>query len=256
MDAWVWVLIAVAVVMVFGAIAAMTARRRARRRRREQLRDRFGPEYDRTVRSGGRRKGEAQLLDRERRRERLRIRPLSDASYERYTKEWHEVQARFVDEPSVAVADAESLVVRVMRDRGYPVDDFETQADLVSVDHPGLIESYRAAHRIHERSQRHLAGTDELRQALLHYRSLFDELLVRNGSVPGAGAGSVVAAVVDDEGRGHVVDEPEVEQALESRFGETRAEREADQHEVIGHEVIGHEVIGHEGERERGHHRA
>lgn len=170
-----WILIAAIALVVLALVAFVVVRQR----KRAQLKDRFGPEYDRTIdRSGDRKAAEGELKARAQRRAQLDIRPLRVEARDRYAAEWKAVQARFVDEPDTAVVEADTLVARVMRDRGYPVDDFEAQADLVSVDHPDLVENYRAAHDVHERNRKQLATTDDLRNALLRYRSLFDELLV------------------------------------------------------------------------------
>ena len=173
MDAWVWVVIIAAVVVL--AALVWTSYRRARSRR---LREGFGPEYDRAVEErGDRREAEAHLRDREERRDSLDIRPLAPASRERYAQEWADVQARFVDEPVVAVAEADGLVTIVMRERGYPMDDFEGQAELVSVNHPSVVEDYRKGHAAFGAHSRGEASTEDLRQAMVHYRALFDELL-------------------------------------------------------------------------------
>ena len=174
MDAWMWIVIAAIVVLVI-VVAALVAQRRMRRSR---LQDTFGSEYDRTVDDvGKRRRAEAQLADRVDRRERIDVRPLSDAARERYGEEWTALQLRFVDRPDSAVVDADGLVGQVMRERGYPVEDFESQADLVSVDHPDVVEHYRDAHGIYERQRGGTASTEDLRRAVISYRVLFDELL-------------------------------------------------------------------------------
>lgn len=151
----------------------------ARRRRSEGLRERFGPEYERTVaRAGDRRAAESDLAEREHRRKELAIVPLEPAVRSRYQQEWRATQARFVDDPPGATREADVLVARVMQERGYPVDaDFDRQAADVSVDHPQLVENYRAAHAVYRADQQGLASTDDLRQAFVHYRSLFSELL-------------------------------------------------------------------------------
>jgi hypothetical protein len=174
MSAWVWIVVAVVVVLLVAA-AALTARRlRARRR----LRSRFGSEYDRTVETRGRRRqAERELTARAQRREQLEIRPLSPAARDRYGEEWRAMQAQFVDQPERCVDEADALVARVMCDRGYPVDDFDTQAELVSVDHPDVVGHYRAAHQIYKKNQDHRASVGELRDAIVRYRSLFEELL-------------------------------------------------------------------------------
>src|SRR5262249_4140067 len=147
-------------------------------RRATALRERFGPEYDRAVQaSDDRRAAEAELRDREKQHALLDIKPLPQDARARFADEWQDVQERFVDEPSEAVGAADRLVYRVMHVRGYPVGDFDAQADLVSVDHPEVVENYRFAHRILERAQTQQASTADLRAALLRYRSLFDELL-------------------------------------------------------------------------------
>lgn len=174
MAAWLWLLIAIVAVVVIVGIAMKAARAR----RTAGLRHRFGPEYDRRVETTGDRKaGEAELRDVARRREQLDIRPLSEASGRHYSERWQVVQSGFVDQPDRAVGEADSLVAEVMRERGYPVDDFDERVDMVAVDHPGVAEHYRAAHALFLRNQQRMASTDDLRQALLHYRSLFDELL-------------------------------------------------------------------------------
>ncbi len=173
MDAWVWVVIALAVVVL--AALVWTSYRRARSRR---LQEGFGPEYDRAIEErGDRREAEAHLREREERRESLDIRPLAPESRERYAQEWSDVQARFVDEPVSAVAEADGLVTIVMRERGYPMDDFERQAELISVDHPTVVEDYRAGHSAFGAHDRGEASTEDLRQAMVHYRALFEELL-------------------------------------------------------------------------------
>jgi hypothetical protein len=127
--------------------------------------------------AGDRRQAEAELAARRERRERLTIRPLPAEARARYARQWETVQAQFVDSPQAAIAAADGLVNAVMSDRGYPVSEFEQRAADVSVDHPSVVENYRNAQAISLRSQRGEATTEELRQAMQHYRSLFDELL-------------------------------------------------------------------------------
>jgi hypothetical protein len=173
MATWLWIIIVIVVVLV--ALAAAMA---ARRRRTMALRERFGPEYERAV--GARenqRAAEADLRDRERERARLDIKPLSEAARVHYTEEWQVIQQSFVDQPEEATTAGYDLVNRVMAERGYPMRDFDARADLVSVDHPDVVENYRVAHGIHERARQHQASTEDLREALLRYRSLFEELL-------------------------------------------------------------------------------
>jgi hypothetical protein len=174
MPAWGWVLIAVGIVAVLAAAAwqAMSRRRTAR------LQGRFGPEYDRTVEaSGSTREAEAELAAREQRRQELDIRPLSQTARDRYVESWQVVQSEFVDDPAIAVASADRLIRSVMEERGYPVDDFDQRAADVSVDHPQVVENYREGHRLADRSAAGDGSTEDLRQAMRHYRLLFDELV-------------------------------------------------------------------------------
>jgi hypothetical protein len=156
-------------------------------RRTQMLRARFGPEYDHTVRDvGDKRRAEAALDARQKRVQRLHIKPLAESQLGRYREAWRAVQTRFVDDPKRAVAEADRLVADVMNARGYPVGDFEQNAADVSVDHPNVVTHYRAAHEIAGRSADGRAGTEDLRQALIHYRALFDDLLETRESAPGA----------------------------------------------------------------------
>lgn len=196
MATWLWIVIIV-VVLAIAAAAVMAARRR----RTMALRQRFGTEYDRTLDArDGQRAAEADLRDRERERGRLDIKPLSEASRARYAGEWRAAQQSFVDQPEAATAAAYDLVNRVMAERGYPMRDFDARADLVSVDHPDVVENYRVAHGIHERAQHQQASTEDLREAMIRYRSLFEELLGADGdaAVP-AGTGPVGARHADEE---------------------------------------------------------
>lgn len=191
MDTTTVIVIAVVVLLLVLLLAAVLAPRLRQRRRSQALQNRFGPEYDRAVdASGDRSTAEEHLERRVERREQLDIRPLEPTARQRYADEWRETQKRFVDAPGDAVHEADSLVTRVMRDRGYPVDDFERRVDDVSVDHPGVVDDYRAAHRVAIAHDRGEAGTEDLRQALVHYRSLFDRLLSDgNGAAPSAATG-------------------------------------------------------------------
>jgi hypothetical protein len=175
MDTWLLILIVVAVVLV---IAALTTWVLFRSRRRRMLRGRFGPEYDRRLEDAkSRRTAEGDLAARAKRRDDLQLRPLSQAARDRYTDQWRDVQARFVDVPQAAVIEADALIVEVMRDRGYPVDDFESQSELVSVDHPDIVQNYRVGHDVREKSTNGQATTEDLRQGVVAYRALFDELV-------------------------------------------------------------------------------
>jgi FtsZ-interacting cell division protein ZipA len=175
----VFVILAIIVIAVI--VAALLV---ARQRRSQQLQQGFGPEYDRAVeeRGGDRREAEAELIERRQRREKFEIRDLDPDARDRYVERWRAAQRRFVDEPTQAVGEADALVMEVMRDRGYPVaDEFEQRAADVSVDHPEVVEHYRAAHGISTRATAGDASTEDLRQAMVHFRALFAELLGYEG---------------------------------------------------------------------------
>jgi hypothetical protein len=171
---WVWIVIAVvAALVVLGAAWAVI-----RARRTTALKDRFGPEYDRVAADAPtRREAESELRDREARREEFDIRPLDPSVRDRYRGQWTDVQAQFVDDPGDAVADADRLIQAVMRERGYPVEDFDTRAADLSVDHPTVVEHYRAAHGLAIAHERGNASTEDLRHAVRHYRALFEALV-------------------------------------------------------------------------------
>lgn len=177
MDQNQWaVLIAVIVIAIISiaAIGFITSRRR----RSQRLRERFGPEYDRVLRQEGEaRKAEGVLEFRQKRREKYHIRPLSSADRSSFSIRWNEVQARFVDDPKGAVIVADSLVTDVIQARGYPIGEFDQRAADLSVDYPTIVENYRAAHDIAIRHSAGKATTEDLRQAMVHYRALFQELL-------------------------------------------------------------------------------
>ena len=150
----------------------------ARVQRTERLRRRFGNEYDRTVhQEGDLKRAEAALEARARRVERLHIRSLNEADQQRYSNAWREIQTRFVDDPKGAVTAADRMVGEVMSARGYPVGDFEQRVEDISVDHPAVVMNYRAAREIAEHHAAGQASTEDLRQAMVHYRALFSELL-------------------------------------------------------------------------------
>jgi hypothetical protein len=177
-------LIALAVVAVLVIIVAVALFMRNRRNNTAKLRDRFGSEYERAVlQHGSERKAEAKLADRETRVEALKIRELDQAERERYSAQWQAAQSRFVDYPKGAVTEADELVCSLMQTRGYPVADFDQRAADISVDHPRVVENYRSAHGIARRLGTNEVNTEDLRTAMIHYRSLFDELLL--GQTPG-----------------------------------------------------------------------
>ena len=170
------IIVIVLVVLVIAALA-VAARTFARRR---ALRNRFGPEYDRVVESTeDRRAAERELRERERRHAELELKPLSEESRGRYADSWEEIQARFVDQPNEAVGDADDLVTRLIAERGYPTGDYDEQVAHLSVEHARTLEHYRDAHDISLRNERGEASTEQLRQALVHYRALFSDLLDR-----------------------------------------------------------------------------
>jgi hypothetical protein len=169
----------VLIVVVLLVIAAVVLGVRATRRRR--LQSTFGPEYDRVVGDADSRSaGEKELLERQKRHEELDIRPLGAQSKATYSAAWEEVQIQFVDEPKQAVTTADQLVTRLMAERGYPTGDFEHRLATLSVGHARTLEHYRDAHAISDRNQRGEAETEDLRQALVHYRALFADLLGEN----------------------------------------------------------------------------
>ena len=174
----IWVVIVIVVVVAIALVAVG-----ARKRRTAMLRGRFGPEYERAVENrGDQRAAEADLRAREKQRAQFDVKPLPEATRLRFAAEWRDVQENFIDEPAQAAFAADALITRVMEARGYPMKDFDVQADLVSVDHPETVENYRFAHAVQERSQIQQASTEDLREALLRYRSLFDELLRPDGN--------------------------------------------------------------------------
>lgn len=168
------------------------------RRRSEALAERYGPEYQRAVHeTGDRRSAEAELLRRQERVEHLDIRPLSADQQRGYVHEWRTLQARFVDDPKGAVTDADRLVEDVMMARGYPVTDFDQRAADLSVHHPRVVENYRAARDIAQRHRRGEATTEDLRQAMVYYRELFEDLLEdREHASAGRGAARDAERVV------------------------------------------------------------
>jgi hypothetical protein len=156
-----------------------------RRQRTQRLTEQYGPEYQRAVEaSGDQRAAERELAARQERVKTFEIRPLSTGERDRYLASWKESQANFVDDPSGAISQADVLVQEVMRARGYPMADFEQRTADISVDHPHVLDEYRAAHNI---AERHAAGgveTEDLRQAMVHYRALFEDLLETDSAAP------------------------------------------------------------------------
>jgi hypothetical protein len=171
-----FIMLAGVVILVIAVLAWMYMRKR--RGTTADLRQRFGPEYERAVlEHGSERKAEAKLEDRETRVEKFKIRDLNPMEHERFLNRWGSVQSRFVDSPKGAVTEADDLVSSVMDTRGYPVADFNQRAADISVDHPRVVENYRSAHEIALRVGKDGATTEDLRTAMIHYRSLFEELV-------------------------------------------------------------------------------
>jgi len=166
------VLIAVIVVAAIGAFLFM------QKRRTETLRTRFGPEYEHAVHQlGDRSRAERALEKRAERTEKYHVRRLNPDEQHQFSEEWRHTQARFVDDPPLAIREADHLVCEVMRVKGYPMADFDRRTEDLSVDHPQVIRNYRAAHEIATAEQAGRANTEDLRQAMVYYRELFDELL-------------------------------------------------------------------------------
>ena len=170
------IVIAVAVILIIAVLAWLYVRKR--RSTTADLRQRFGPEYERAVHEhGSERKAEAKLTDREKRIEKLNIRELNPMERERFSEQWKSVQSHFVDSPKGAVTEGDDLVSSLMKTRGYPTSDFNQRAADISVDHPRVVENYRYAHEIAMRVGKDEATTEDLRTAMIHFRSLFEELV-------------------------------------------------------------------------------
>ncbi len=168
----------IVIVAVIAVVAVVIAWMYIDRRRRERLRTRFGPEYERAVRdTGDARKAESLLERREKRVSRYAIRALTAEEHRHFSDAWRRVQALFVDDPAAAVSQSDILVTELMTARGYPMSDFERRTEDVSVDHPAVIQHYREARIIADRHSRKAASTEDLRQAIVHYRALFEDLL-------------------------------------------------------------------------------
>ena len=168
----IYIVVAVVIVIVVAALLVV------RKRRSDQLKQRFGPEYDRAVlQHGDARHAETALADRAKRVEKLSIHPLPPGDRDRSASEWSAVQKRFVDDPATAVMQADKLVTQVMTARGYPMSDFEQRTADISVNYPGVVQNYRSARAIVVRHTQGQSTTEDLRQAMVYFRSLFEELL-------------------------------------------------------------------------------
>jgi hypothetical protein len=167
--------VVVAVLVIIGVILALVF---SRRKHTEGLQKHFGPEYDRTVQATGtEQKAQTELDERKKHVDSLEIRPLTASERTRYLADWSAVQSKFVDEPGQAIIDADHLIIEVMQLRAYPISDFDQRAADISVKYPALVSNYRAAREIALKNQQNQANTEELRQAIIYYRSLFEELL-------------------------------------------------------------------------------
>lgn len=174
-DTQTWIILAGAVALALIALAAWFF---YQKKQSHQLQRQFGPEYGRTIEAlGSQSKAESELKARQKRVERLNIAPLAPSEAARFNQAWNVLQGRFIDNPKGVVAEADQLVRDLMQKRGYPMGDFEHRAADISVDHPAVVDHYRAAQAIAVRDKRGEADTEELRQAVVHYRALFDELL-------------------------------------------------------------------------------
>lgn len=175
MNTTYFIIAVVLVLVVIGAIIGLVA---ARRSHSQQLHDQFGSEYDRAVQTTGNEKqAQTELEERQKHVKTLDIHPLSASERSRYLTEWTDVQTKFVDEPGQAVIDADRLIIEVMQIRAYPISDFDQRAADISVNYPTLVSNYRAAREIAIKNKQQQANTEELRQAMIYYRSLFEELL-------------------------------------------------------------------------------
>lgn len=177
MPVWEWIFAAASVVIVVASVV-VGARLLSSRRKTARMKQHYGREYERLVsEAGGEKEAEKELSARERKRDELEIVPLTPAALSDFTARWNQVQTAFVDNPTTAVGVADRLITEVMRERGYPVDDFDQRAADISVDHPQIVENYRTAHRIHLSQHDGDVSTEQQREAFVHYRALFDKLL-------------------------------------------------------------------------------
>jgi len=168
----------IAVVLILVVLGVILAAIFIPRQRSKRFQNKYGPEYDRTVKTmGNEKKAQTEMDQRQQHVDTLNIRPLSDSERERYLADWTKIQAKFVDQPGQATVEADHLIMEVMKVRAYPVSDFEQRAADISINYPALVSNYRAAREIAIKNEQHSANTEELRQALIYYRSLFDELL-------------------------------------------------------------------------------
>jgi hypothetical protein len=184
MELWMVILVAAVAVILVATVVARRLKARQQQRGTKRLQGKFGSEYGGAVSRVGRKKGEAELEKRQERVEGFDLRPLSAAEAERFTSLWTSAQARFVDDPGGAISDADHLLSEIMQARGYPVSDFEQRAADISVNHPEFVANYRAGHAQAVRHSHGETSTEDLRQAMVHYRWLFTDLVAQNEPVP------------------------------------------------------------------------
>lgn len=200
----------VVVVVIAVVVAALAAKRR---KRSADLRSTFGSEYDRTLEGSGKRKdAERELVERKQRHDQLQIRPLSQASRDRYLTAWAGVQGRFVDSPVLALSEADALVTKMLGERGFPTEDTRQAADMLSVEHAGVLDDFRAGHEIEQANSTDRANTEQVRQGMLHFRSVFDEI-VGDGSTTGQ---------PDHQQGGYASADPEQRPVQQRADGDTR----------------------------------
>jgi hypothetical protein len=226
MPVWGWVLVVIGIVVILAIVAFMVMSRR----RTAILREQFGPEYQRTVETTGERRGaESQLMERRERHQQFNITSLAPAARERYQEDWRMIQSQFVDDPASAVSSADRMIQSVMRERGYPVEDFDQRADDLSVDYPDVVQNYREG-RLLARAGRDMdkGSTEDLRRAFRYYRALFDELVGPVEATAGSGeapltdstfAGSRASEPTPEPGRPPVSDSDAEAESISSRGG-------------------------------------
>ncbi|MEI7844388.1 MAG: hypothetical protein WCK35_01160 [Chloroflexota bacterium] len=181
MDTTTMITIVILVLVIVGTIVGLTF---TNRKKTENLQTKFGPEYEHTVQAfGNEKKAQVELNERQKHVDSLEIHPLTNIEHERYLADWIAVQSKFVDQPGQAIVDADHLIMEVMQLRNYPISDFEQRAADVSVSYPSLVGNYRAARVIALKNMEQMADTEELRQAMIYYRSLFEELLETDAAV-------------------------------------------------------------------------
>lgn len=180
-----WAMVAMAAAVIVVALVVFAALQKRARRRHVELQERFGPEYERAVEQlGDAKQADRELAQRAKRVDHFHFHDLSGHDRQRFSDSWRAVQARFVDDPVVAVTSANELINQVMRARGYPVEHFEQRVADLSVEHPNVVQHYRAAHELARSVHNGTVDTEELRQALVHYRMLFTELLQESAEAP------------------------------------------------------------------------